>query len=350
MIPSINHVGVYHSPDDIRLETRPIPTIGEDEILVKTSSAALCAGEAMPWYHASPQGKTLGHEVVGTVAKIGAHIDQFKVGDRIFTHHHIGRLESHQALRGHFTIDPYYKNTRFDPGAIADYFRLPAALVEGDTFTVPESLSDDAVVTIEPWSCVLAGLKVSGIQPGDTVLVVGAGFMGIGFTTLAPLFSAGRVIVSDPNAWRRNKAAQLGATAVIDPSESDPGEQLRAINEGHLADVVISTVPSAAVHQQSRSLVEPGGTLHLAAPGKPGTEFVQDAAQAYFEEVTITSKYSADHRDIFQYYRLLKAGRVDPTGAITHHFKLSELPEAFRLLSQADQSLKIVLRPDDDYR
>lgn len=347
VLPETNHVGVYHGPDDIRVEERPMPVIGPGDVLVRTSSAALCAGEAMPWYHASPQGKTLGHEVVGVVARVGENVTRFKPGDRIFAHHHFGRMLSHQSLRGHFTIDPYYKSVRFDPGSIADYFRLPAQLVEGDSFIVPDSLSDDAVVTIEPWSCVLGGLKVCGIQPGDTVLVIGAGFMGVGFAVLAPLFGAGRVIVSDFNPWRRAKALELGANAVIDPSAGDVAEQLRALNDGLLADVVVEAVPNAKVYAQARELVEPGGTLHLAAPGAPGTDWVQDSARAYFDEVTVTSKYSADHHDTFQYFRLLKAGRIDPSGAITHHFPLSKLPEAFKLLEDADKSLKIVLRPDD---
>lgn len=341
-----NHVGVYYGPEDIRVETRPIPTIREDEALIATSSTALCAGEAMPWYHKDPQGKVLGHEVIGTVSRVGEKVTNLHVGDRIFTHHHVARLISHQALRGHYTIDPYYKSVHFNPGAVADYFVIGPPQIHGDTFIIPDSISDDAAVTIEPWSCVVSGLKVCGIQPGDTVVVIGAGFMGLGFAALAPLFGAGRVIVSDFNPWRRRKALEFGVTAAIDPAAQDSAAQIRALNEGLLADVVVAAVPNAAVFSEARRLVEPGGTLHLAAPGHPGAQWAQDAAEAYFDEVTVTSRYSSDHRDVYQYLRWLKAQRINPLPAITHHFPLSRLPEAFALLSQANESLKIVLRPD----
>ncbi|MFT8593244.1 MAG: zinc-binding dehydrogenase [Bifidobacterium sp.] len=345
----INHVGVYYGPDDIRVEAREIPRIREDEALVATSSTALCAGEAMPWYHKDPHGKVLGHEVIGTIAQVGSHVSEFHVGDRIFAHHHVPRLISHQALRGHFTIDPHYRETHFNPGAMADYFVIGPRQIHGDTFIIPETISDDEAVTIEPWSCVVSGLKVSGIQPGDTVLVIGAGFMGLGFAAIAPLFGAGRVIVSDLNPWRRQKALEIGANAVIDPRREDAAEQLRSLNEGLLADVVVAAVPNVEVFREARRLVEPGGTIHLAAPGHPNTQWSQDAAETYFSEVTITSRYSSDHTDVYQYLRWLKAGRVNPNPAITHHFPLSRLAEAFRLLSTADRSLKIVLRPDHLY-
>ncbi|MDR2566855.1 MAG: alcohol dehydrogenase catalytic domain-containing protein [Bifidobacteriaceae bacterium] len=343
-IPATQLVGVYHGPRDIRLETRPVPRPGPDEALIRITATALCAGEAMDWYSARPGGKVLGHEAVGVVAAVGPTASGVAVGDRVFVNHHVGSLRSPQALRGHFTIDPAYRSTRLDPGAMASYARVSAAHLATDTRLVPPSIPDDVATTIEPWSCVLGGLKTCGIQPGDTVLVLGGGFMGLGFAHMAPLFGAGRVLVSDYSAWRRGKALALGASQAINAGGDVPA-QVRAANGGRLADVVVAAVPAAAVFAQARSLVEAGGTIHLAAPGRPGDTWGQDAAEAYFSEVAITSKYSADHRDTFQYLRLLEAGRVDPSPAITHHFPLSQLPEAFRLLQAADESLKIVLYP-----
>jgi len=299
----------------------------------------------MDWYHKPAGGKVLGHEGVGVVVETGEGVDEVAVGDRVFVNHHVGRLGGHQAARGHFTIDPAYKATRLDPGEMAEYVRIPAVNLRADSHVLPDVIDDDLATTIEPWSCVLGGLRVCGIQPGDTVLVVGGGFMGLGFAHMAPLFGAGTVLVSEYSPWRRAKAQELGATDVIDPATEDPARRLRELGDGRLADVVVAAVPSAGVYAQARALVEPGGTLHLAAPGRPGTEWVQDAAEAYFDEVTVTSRYSADHRDTYQYIRLLQSGRVDPRPAITHHFPLDRLPEAFALLREAGDSLKIVVNP-----
>lgn len=344
-VPEQMLVGVYYAPDDIRVEHRPVPAIGPDELLVRTTATALCAGEAMEWYSTRAGGKILGHEPVGVVARVGADVTEFAVGDRVFVNHHVGRMRSHWSVRGHETMDPAYKANRLDPGAMGEYFRVTAAHLRADIHRVPEHIPDDVATTIEPWSCVLGGLKTCHIQPGDTVLVIGAGFMGLGFIHMARLFGAGRVIASDFSSWRRDKARELGATDTLDAADPDLPAALRAMNDGLLADVVVATAPTVAAWETATHLVEKGGTIHLGAPGRPGSQWALDGAEQYFSEVTITSKYSADHRDTYQFLRLLAAGQVDPRPAITHHLPLSELPAGFSLLTAAGESLKIVLYP-----
>ena len=347
MIPKTMKVGVYRAADDIRVEDRPVPEIGPDEALVRTLACGLCAGEAMEWYSTKDGGKVLGHEPVGVVAAVGADVDAVKIGDRVFVNHHVGRMQSHWAVRGHETRDPFYAGNRLDPGAMGEYFRVSAQHLRADTHILPDSIEDAVATTIEPWSCVLGGLKTCGIQPGDTVVVLGCGFMGLGFIHMASLFGAGAVIGVDFSEWRRNKAIELGATHALDAADDDLSATLRSLNRGLLADTVVSTVPAVKVWDSARSLVEPGGTLHLGAPTKPGTMWSVDGFDTYFDEVTITSKYSADHRDTFQLIRLIEAGRVDPRPAISHHIPLDDLAEGFKLLTEADESLKIVVYPQN---
>ena len=342
-IPETMQVGVYYGPGDVRIEDAPVPGISEHEVLVQTLACGLCAGEAMEWYSRTAGGKVLGHEPVGRVAQVGAAVEGLRTGDRVFVNHHVGRMNSHWAVRGRYTKDPFYKANRLDPGAMAEYFRVSAAHLRADVHVLPEAIPDDVATTIEPWSCVLGGLKQCLIQPGDTVAVVGAGFMGMGFIHMAPLFGAGRVVALDLSGWRLEKAAGFGAGVTIDPAGGDPLEALRASNRGLLADVVIVTAPSIAAWNLARRLVEPGGNLHLAAPAPPGSMFSVDGAEAFFDEVTINSKYSADHRDTYQMIRLLEAGRIDPRPAITHRLPLEDLAHGFDLLESAGESLKIVM-------
>ena len=345
-IPESMRVGVYHGPDDIRVVEMPVPDIADDEILVKTMASGLCAGEAMEWYSTKDGGKVLGHEPVGVVARRGSDVESLEVGDRVFVNHHVGRMSSHWAVRGRYTVDPFYKANRLDPGAMAEYFRVSAGHLRADVHRLPDAIPDVVATTIEPWSCVLGGLKVCMIQPGDTVAVVGAGFMGQGFVHMAPLFGAGTVISVDYSRWRLDKAIELGASFTIDAGSNDVADEIRSQNGGMLADVVVVTAPSIAAWTSARGFVERGGTLHLAAPGPPGSEFVLDGMDSYFSEVTVNSKYSADHRDTHQYIRLLRSGRVDPRPAITHELPLGSLAEGFRLLTEADESLKIVILPE----
>jgi L-iditol 2-dehydrogenase len=338
------NAAVYHALDDIRIERRPVPEIGPGEILLKTLACGLCGGETMAWYKKS-EPKVLGHEPIGEVVEIGAGVQDFAIGDRLFVNHHVGRVNSHLSRRGHFTRDPFYGRMKLDPGGVCDYYRVTAQHLAMDAHKLPDTISTEAAVTIEPWSCVLSGLKRCHIQPGDTVAVVGAGFMGQGFVHLAPLFGAGKVVALDLSDWRLGCARAFGATGTINPGAEDPVAALRALNHGRLADTVIVVAPSPSAWDQATALVEVGGCLHLGAPLPPGTGWVRDGNAAYFDQVTVTSRYSSDHTDTYGYIRLLEAGRVDADRAISHRFGLDAAAEAFRLLVEAEKSLKIVVYP-----
>ncbi len=214
-----------------------------------------------------------------------------------------------------------------------------------DVRRIPATISDEAATTIEPWSCVVGGLKVCGIKPGDTVAVVGAGFMGQGFIHMAPLFGAGKVVALDFSNWRLAKARELGATHTINPAEVDPIEAMRALNNGLLADTVVVIAPNAKAWEQAVALTEVGGTLHLGAPLAPKTPWVLDGNRAYFDEITITSKYSSDQTDTYAYFRLLDAGRIAVDKAITHRFDIADSATAFKTLVDAGESLKIIVYP-----
>ena len=336
---------VFHALDDVRIEDRPIPQIGRDEALLKTLACGLCGGETMAWYKKA-QPKVLGHEPIGEIVALGEDVRGFDVGDRLFVNHHVGRIDSHLSRRGHFTRDPFYGQMKIDPGGVCEYYRVTAQHLRMDAHKLPDTISTEAAVTIEPWSCVMGGLKVCNIQPGDTVAIVGAGFMGQGFVHLAPLFGAGKVIALDFSDWRLQQALSFGATHAINPKTEDAADALRTANNGRLADTVVVIAPFVPAWELAMSLVEVGGTLHLGAPLPPNTDWVRDGNAAYFDQITVTSRYSSDHTDTYSYIRLLEAGRIDAERAISHRFDIADSAEAFDLLVRAEKSLKIVVYPD----
>ncbi|MCG8406166.1 MAG: zinc-binding dehydrogenase, partial [Phycisphaerales bacterium] len=344
-MPETMKAAVYYSLDDIRLEERPVPEVGPDEMLLRTLACGLCGGETMPWYKKAKP-KVIGHEPIGEVVAIGDNIDGFDVGERLFVHHHVASMNSHWSLRGHYTIDPFFSQTNIDPGGVCEFYKVTADHLAKDTYRIPDWMTTEAATTIEPWACVIGGLKTCNIQPGDTVAVVGAGFMGQGFVHLAPFFGAGRVFALDLSDWRLAKTKQMGATFTINPNSTDPVDAIRSNNDGLLADVVIVIAPSRQAWNQALALVERGGTLHLGAPLAPGTDWTRDGCNAYFDEITVTSKFSADHIDTYNYFRLLKSGRIFPEKAITHRFGIDDAAQAFRMLVDAQESLKIIMYPN----
>lgn len=344
-MPDMMKAAIYYNNQDIRVEERPIPQIGDGDLLVKTIASGLCGGEAMEWRQIKHAPKVMGHEPAGVVVDVGKDVSGFEVGDRVFVNHHVARLQDHRSLRGHFTREPLYGKTELDPGTMCEYFRAPAQNIQTDAHVIPENVSFAKATVLEPWGCVIGGLKVAGIQPGDTVAVVGCGFMGQGFVHMAPLFGAGQVIALDFSEYRLEKAKIMGATTTINPKTEDGVEAIRELTDGNLADVVIVTVPNVKAWEQGYSLVGVGGTIHFNAPPPGSQTWSINPERLYFDEITITTKYSADHTDTYQVLRWLASERINPDPVLTHHFELDGIGEAFELLLKADQSLKSVIYP-----
>ncbi len=336
---------VYYNNHDIRIEEKPIPEIGPDDVLVKTIASGLCGGETMEWYHAPRAPKVMGHEPAGIIVEAGKNVKKFKVGDRIFVNHYVSCGTCHYCQRGHYTLCESFKETKLDPGTMCEYFAVPGRHLDRDTLIIPPNVSFAEATLCEPWGCVVGGLKSTEIFPSDTVAVIGAGFMGMGFIHMAPLFGAGKVFALDFSDWRLNKALEMGATHTINPKTEDVEEKLRDNNNGRLADVVIVTVPNVSVYAQGHALVEKGGFLHLGAPTMPEPLWEINPQQHYFSEMKMSSKYSADHTDTSQIMAWLSSGRIDGKAAITHRLPLDEIYNAFQIMLEADKSLKPILYP-----
>jgi L-iditol 2-dehydrogenase len=336
---------VYYNNHDIRIEEMPIPEIGPDEVLVKTIASGICGGELMEWYHAPRAPKVMGHEPAGIIVEKGPQVKNFNVGDRIFVNHYVSCGTCRQCLRGRFTQCEHLKESKLYPGTTSQYFRVPSRQLNRDTLLIPDNVSFAEATVCEPWGCVIGGLKVTEILPGDTVLVIGAGFMGLGFIHMAPLFGAGKVIAMDLSDWRLNKSLSMGATHTINPSTENVEEKLRDLNGGYLADVVIVTVPTVALYTQGHNLVEKGGFLHLGAPTMPEPLWQINPQRQYFTEMKISSKYSADHNDTSQIMKWLAAGRIDVLSAITHRVELKDTLSAFMMMVEAGESLKTIVYP-----
>jgi L-iditol 2-dehydrogenase len=338
-------VAMYYANDDIRIEDHPLPEIGPGDLLVKTETCGLCGGETMEWYLASRAPKVLGHEPTGVVVETGPDVTKFKQGDRVFVHHHVPCMSCHFCHRGRFTLCEHFSKTKIEPGGFAEFFRVPAENVQFDTLHLPDNVSFEAGTLIEPMACALKGVKQTPLHPGDTVAIVGLGFMGMSYLQLVALNHAGNIFGLDFSDWRLEKARSLGATHTINPGCEDAVKKLRDLNAGFGADAVFVTAPNIAAWESGLALCEKGGQLHLGAPPPPSTEWILDPNELYFSEVQINSTYSANHVDTKSVLDLLSAKRLDAEGLITHRFGLDRVEEAIHLLLEADASLKSIIYP-----
>ncbi len=274
---------VYHGPGDLRIEDVPVPKIGPGELLIKVLSASIC-GTDLRIYHGNhrmyPEGtiRIPGHEVVGTITGIGEGLEGFNPGERVFVAPNTGCGHCAQCVSGNNNLCANYEaiGVTID-GGFAEYMRVTAKSVQqGNVIRVSESVDAAVEALMEPFACVLRGQNALHIQPGETVLVIGAGPIGIMHTKLARARGAGRVIVSEPSPDRANQAKSMGAHRVVNPTEEDLQKVLLEESGGRGADIVIVAAPVHAAQESALTLAAIGGRINFlwrATQGSPQHQF-----------------------------------------------------------------------------
>jgi L-iditol 2-dehydrogenase len=333
----------YRSNNDIRVVELPVPAIGPGELLVQMRACGLCASDVMEWYMQPRAPLYPGHEPAGIVAAVGEGVARFVAGQRVFIHHHVPCMVCHDCRRGSFSQCPTFRATRLYPGGLAEYIRVPALNVQLDVLPLPGDLSDEAATLIEPLACCVRGIDRAGIQPGDSVLVLGAGSNGLMLARLARLRGSTRVIIVDPIAYRRQRASAMGIDHALDPQAGALIEQVYAANDGRKPDIVLVTPSSIDAMQQGLELAGPGGTVLLFAPSPPQAALPITPNTLFFQEISLRASYSAGPHDTRQALELLRSGRIQAESLITHRFPLQDAAQAFQLVAKPGDALKVVI-------
>ena len=188
-------------------------------------------------------------------------------------------------------------------------------------------------------------MKRAGVRLGDTVLVIGVGISGLLFTQLSRRWGAAQVIASDLVDYRLEKAADAGADAVINPATDDLQGEVSRLTEQVGADLVIVTVGNADVMEQGFRLTAKGGSVLLYAPLPPRETMPVDVCDLLFSEKTLVSTYSCGPDDTRLALDLIRLGKVQTRGLVTHRFGLGQVGEAMSLAAKAEESLKVVVIP-----
>jgi L-iditol 2-dehydrogenase len=338
------NVAMYYNNNDVRIEELPVPTITDDELLVKIKASGICGSDVMEWYRIKKAPRVLGHEITGDVVEVGKNVKSYKVGDRVFVSHHVPCNTCQYCLHDQHTLCHTLHSTNFYPGGFAEYLKVPAINVDRGTFVLPKEMSYEEGVFIEPLACVIRGLRTAGMKPRHSVLVIGSGISGLMFVKLAKAWGAGRLFATDIDEYRLKAAKKFGADAAIHAKENVP-EQVKKHNDGRLADlVVISTGAPAAVQQGLRS-VEPGGTILFFAPTEPGVDIPFPLFELWNKQVKMVSTYAGSPKDISMAIDIIAKKKLMVTDMITHVLPLREVLKGFQLVAHAQESMKVILTP-----
>ena len=335
---------MYYANNDVRLVDIPKPKIGAGELLVRVKASGICGSDVMEWYRKPKAPLVLGHEIAAEVVEVGRGVDVVKVGDRVFVSHHVPCGSCRFCLAGHETVCDTLRTTNFDPGGFAEYVRVPAINVTHGVFPLPRELSDDEATFVEPLACVIRGQRLAGFRPGGTMLVLGSGVAGLLHIKLAKAAGAAKVIATDVVEFRKAAARKAGADFVIEGREDVP-TRVKEANEGNLADLVVTCTGAPKAIAQGLASVDRGGTVLFFAPIDPAAKVDIPFNELWREEITVTSSYGGSPRDIRESINLLREKRLAVTDLITHVLPLVKAAEGFRLVAEARDSIKVLLRP-----
>jgi L-iditol 2-dehydrogenase len=344
MKPAVMHVGKYYNNRDVRVEEQPVPKIGPGELLVKVMASGICGSDVLEWYRLKKAPLVLGHEIAGEIVETGDGVERFKIGDRVFVSHHVPCNTCHYCLNGHHTACETLHRTNFDPGGFSEYLRVPRINTDRGVFLLPAEMSYADGTFIEPLACVVRGQRHAGLKAGQSVLIIGSGISGLLHLHLAKALGAGRIVATDVNEYRLKMAREAGADLALHARENIP-ERLRAINNGHLADLVIVCTGALPAFSQALASVDRGGTVLFFASTEPGVELPLAIDQLWRNDIRLMPSYGNSPGDAEIAIELMRTGRVLLQKMITHRLGLNEIGLGFQLVAEARESMKVIIEP-----
>ncbi len=350
-IPATMLAAVYRGVNDVRLETVPVPKIGLREILIRVHSCGICGTDLKKistGSHSAP--RIFGHETSGTVVSVGEGVHNYSPGDRVMVFHHIPCRQCFYCQNKTFAQCATYKKVGctagFEPsgGGFAEYVRVMDWIVEHGTVRIPDGVSFEQACFVEPVNTCMKGIEALRLRPGETVLAIGQGPIGIILSVLATRAGAS-VITSDLYPERLKIGSSFGLDLTIDASQAKVIERVREMTQGRGADAVILAVGGNSLIRAAMDAARPGGRILLFAQTQHG-EAVIDPAAICVDEKTLVGSYSASVDLQEESVRFVMNCEMDLERLVSHRFPLEQSPQALNLAAHPQaSSMKIMIQP-----
>lgn len=343
---------VYESAGVLKLVDKERPhVVKPTDAVVRMQKTTICGtdlhilGGDIP---ACKPGTTLGHEGIGIVEEVGDGVNNFKVGDRVIVscvtacntcyyckHNLPSHCENGGWILGHLI-----------EGTQSEYIHIPQA--DGSLYHAPDSVNDEALVMLSDIlpTAYEIGVLPSHVKPGDTVCIVGAGPIGLSALLSVQFYSPSRIIMVDLSQARLDASREFGATdTVLSTTTAEVKAKIDEMTGGRGVDVVFECVGYPATFDICQNVVSIGGHIsNVGVHGKPVTFNLDDL---WIKNITLsTGLVNANTTEML--LDVLKSGKIDASKLVTHHFKLSEVEEAYRVFKNAEEhhTLKVIIEND----
>ncbi len=344
---------VFRGVNQLSYEELPVPTLADDEVLVQVHVVGLCQSDIKKiLYPLFEPPRIFGHEMAGVIAKVGKNVTTWQVGTRVVVMHHIPCMRCQYCLHDNFSMCDVYKNIsttagfNASGGGFAEYVKVPGHIVRnGGLIPIPDHVTFEQASFVEPTNCCLKAVKKAQIAPGDTVLVTGAGPIGLMFIMLIKYFG-GRAISTDLIPSRLEKALSVGAEAAFDALDPNLNASILALTDGMGVDTTLLAVPSDKAFFQALDCTRRGGKILFFAEFPDQLEIPINPNVLYRREIDLMGSYSSSYRLQSLAVDIVFNQRIDVNALISDRFSLQELPAAVtRATSPQSDTLKILIYP-----
>ncbi|MCS7248373.1 MAG: zinc-dependent dehydrogenase [Anaerolineales bacterium] len=344
---------VFHNIGDLRVEEVPTPVPGPDQLLIKIGAAGICGTDLRilsNGHHRIPSGtpRVLGHEFSGEVVEVGRNVAGIKVGTRVAIAPNIGCGTCDECVAGWTNLCENYQAFGITlDGAFAEYMLVTSPAIEqGNIIPIPSTLPYEVAALAEPLSCCINGQEAVGTRPGDFVLIIGSGPIGIMHLLLSKLYGASYVVVSEINPLRAEQALRFGADVWVNPQREDLKEVIWSLSGGRGADVVIVAASSAALQAQAIEVTARRGRVNFfGGLPKNNPTATLNTNLIHYRQITVTGSTGANVRQFRTAVKLLVHSRLSLEGLVGACLPLDQVLEGFERTKQA-QEMRILVTPN----
>jgi len=319
----------FYGIGDIRVEEVPVPEIGDNEVLVKVRACTVCGTDNRIYRHGHfkiPPGtkRVLGHEMAGEIAKVGAAVEGYRVGDRVALPPNVGCGRCYMCIRGYNQLCPGYEafGVSMD-GGFAEYVKVPAFAV-GNLIPIPDHVSFEEAAIAEPLSCVLHAYEAHRTAPGDLVLIIGPGPIGALHAMLNKM-AGGRIVVAGRSPIRLEAMKRYGADVVINNAETDLVAEMARLTGGRGADVVITANSDPEMQKAALEIAGYHGRVSLFGGLPKGKEHVTlNTNLIHYKELVVTATTGSSLLDVHKAMDMIASGKLDVKSLITESFAIED--------------------------
>ena len=341
---------VFNGPNDMEVKEIETPKVGPGEVLVEVGANTVCGTDVRILRGEKTKGiyppSILGHEFAGRVVALGEGVEGYEVGSTVAASPIIPCRRCFCCKHGMENICLNLKAMGYEvDGGLSQYVRVPSdAVAAGCLFAAREDVPLEHLALTEPLSCCVHGQHLSRVGLDDTVLIMGAGPIGLFHLQLARVAGARTVIVSEPSEERQSFARDLGADIAVDPTSEDLAQVVAEHTDGRGADVIIICIGMPGLVNDAFELARLGGRINVFA-GLANKGWAEVAANLiHYNQLEVTGVTGARRSDYEVALRLIESGRVDVSDMVTHHFPLEDAAEAIET-SAGGEGIKVAVMP-----